>query len=80
VDTKISLSAAPGVAVITPEKGSRTPAWLALSPEVAGVTGRYFDEKKETASSSLSYDRRIQERLWKMAEDLTGLGSSDGQG
>jgi NAD(P)-dependent dehydrogenase (short-subunit alcohol dehydrogenase family) len=77
VNTKLSRSAAPGIATITPEEGALTPVWLARSPEVAGVTGRYFEEKKETASSSLSYNRKVQERLWKMAEDLTGLGSSN---
>ena len=80
VNTQLSRSAAPGIATITPEEGALTPVWLARSPEVAGVTGRYFEEKKETASSSLSHNRKVQERLWKMAEDLTGTGSSDGQG
>jgi NAD(P)-dependent dehydrogenase (short-subunit alcohol dehydrogenase family) len=80
VETKLSRSAAPGIATITPDEGALTPVWLARSPEVAGVTGRYFEEKKETASSSLSHDRKVQERLWKIAEDLTGTGSSDGQG
>jgi len=80
VNTKLSRSAAPGIATITPEEGAMTPVWLARSPDVAGVTGRYFDEKMETASSSLSHNRKVQERLWKMAEDLTGTGSSDWQG
>jgi len=80
VNTKLSRSAAPGITTITPEEGAQTPVWLARSPEVTGVTGRYFEEKKETASSGLSHDRRVQERLWKMAEDLTGLGSSSSSG
>jgi NAD(P)-dependent dehydrogenase (short-subunit alcohol dehydrogenase family) len=80
VNTRLSRSAAPGIATITPEEGALTPVWLARSPEVAGVTGRYFEEKKETASSSLSHNRKVQERLWKMAEDLTGTGSSNGRG
>jgi NAD(P)-dependent dehydrogenase (short-subunit alcohol dehydrogenase family) len=77
VNTKLSRSAAPGMATITPEEGAETAIWLARSPEVAGISGRYFDEKKETASSALSRDRRVQERLWKMAEDLTGLRGRD---
>jgi len=80
VNTRLSRSAAPGIATLTPEEGALTPVWLARSPEVAGVTGRYFEKKKEAASSSLSHNRKVQERLWKMAEDLTGTGSSDGQG
>jgi len=77
VNTKLSRSAAPGIDTITPEEGAQTPVWLARSPDVAGVTGRYFEENRETASSPLSRDRTVQERLWKMAEDLTGLAGRD---
>jgi NAD(P)-dependent dehydrogenase (short-subunit alcohol dehydrogenase family) len=77
VNTKLSRSAAPGIATITPEDGAQTAVWLARSPEVAGVTGRYFEEKREVASSVLSHDRKVQERLWKMAEVLTGPGTSN---
>ncbi len=79
VDTKLSRSAAPGIATIKPEEGAQTSIWLARSPEVAGVTGRYFEEKREIASSALSRDRRVQEKLWKMAEDLTGLTGLTGR-
>lgn len=37
---------------ISPEKMAETYTYLALSPEVKQVTGRYFNEKKETVSSS----------------------------
>ena len=73
VNTKLSRSAAPGIATITPEEGAQTSIFLARSPEVAGVSGRYFDDKRPVRSSALSYDRGVQERLWKMAEELTGI-------
>jgi NAD(P)-dependent dehydrogenase (short-subunit alcohol dehydrogenase family) len=73
VNTKLSRAAAPGIATITPEEGALTPVFLARSPDVAGVSGRYYDELRPVRSSALSHDRRVQERLWKMAEDLTGL-------
>ncbi|WP_292348354.1 MULTISPECIES: SDR family NAD(P)-dependent oxidoreductase [unclassified Methanoregula] len=72
VDTKLLRSAFPGYPAITPEKAAEIPVWLARSPDVAGVTGRYFENKKETASSPLSRNRKVQARLWTMAEDLTG--------
>jgi len=31
----------------SPEKGAATPLWAATSPDLDGVTGRYFDAKKE---------------------------------
>jgi NAD(P)-dependent dehydrogenase (short-subunit alcohol dehydrogenase family) len=73
VTTKLSRSAAPGMATITPEEGARTPVWLATSPDVARISGRYFEEMKAVRSSALSYDRTVQDRLWNMAEDLTGI-------
>jgi hypothetical protein len=59
------------MAGIPSEQGAETSVYLALSPEVEGVSGQYFDEKKPVRSSELSYDRSIQERLWKVAEVLT---------
>jgi NAD(P)-dependent dehydrogenase (short-subunit alcohol dehydrogenase family) len=77
VNTKLSRSAAPGITTITPEEGAQTSIWLANSPDVVGVSGRYFDNRRPIRSSALSYDRRVQEQLWKMAEDLTGIGGDD---
>lgn len=30
----------------TPEEGADTPLWLAVSPEVAGITGKYFEHRR----------------------------------
>ncbi len=73
VDTNLSRSAAPGMATITPEGGAETPVWLARSPDVAGISGKYFEGKRPVRSSALSHDREVQERLWRMAGNLTGI-------
>jgi len=73
VDTKLLRSAFPGYPAITPEEAAKTPVWLARSPEVAGISGKYFDAMHPVRSSAMTYDRGVQERLWKMAEELTGL-------
>ncbi|MGD0079593.1 MAG: SDR family oxidoreductase [Methanoregula sp.] len=78
VDTKLSRSAAPGITTITPEEGAQTSIYLARFQEVAGVSGRYFDEQRQVRSSALTYDREVQERLWKMAEELTGISGVAG--
>lgn len=57
----------------SPEKGARTPIYLATSPEVAGVTGKYFVNEKEKKSSPISYDTAVAQRLWRVSEELTGL-------
>ena len=55
----------------SPEKGAETVVWLASSPEVAGVTGRYFYDEKARKSSTRSYDRELAAHLWRVSEELT---------
>jgi NAD(P)-dependent dehydrogenase (short-subunit alcohol dehydrogenase family) len=55
----------------SPESGARTSVYLASSPEVAGVTGKYFARCKETKSSTVSYDEASQKKLWAISEELT---------
>ncbi|HVV86047.1 MAG TPA: SDR family oxidoreductase [Kofleriaceae bacterium] len=54
----------------TPARGAETPLFLALSPEVATVTGRYFDDRKPRKPSPVALDRASQERLWSISEQL----------
>ena len=49
----------------TPDRGAEPIVYLAASPEVAGVTGRYFDRCTETRSSAASYDEARGSRLWE---------------
>jgi NAD(P)-dependent dehydrogenase (short-subunit alcohol dehydrogenase family) len=74
-DTNLLRSAFPGYPAITPEEGARTSVYLASSEEVTGVSGHYFDTRKQVRSSDLTYDRSVQDRLWKIAEDLTHTDS-----
>ena len=57
----------------TPERGADTAVYLASDPQFAQVTGKYFDTRKDTRSSSESYDTAIAARLWTMSEEMTGL-------
>jgi retinol dehydrogenase 14 len=52
-------------------KGAETSIHLAASPEVEGVSGKYFVDKKQVESSESSRDREIAHRLWQVSEDLT---------
>jgi len=58
---------------VTPEVGSRTIVYLASSPEVEGVTSRYFAKGKGMRSSDASYDEDSAARLWQISAELTGL-------
>jgi hypothetical protein len=57
----------------TLEKGARTSVYLALSPEVEGISGQYFEECKPVQSSPISYNQELQEKLWQISEELTGF-------
>jgi NAD(P)-dependent dehydrogenase (short-subunit alcohol dehydrogenase family) len=56
--------------LLTPEKGAQTTLYLATSPEVEGVTGKYFVKSHETTSSNDSYDQAVGARLWEVTERL----------
>ncbi len=69
---------APIVAVLrpfmrSPERGADTAVYLASSPEVEGVTGRYFANRKAKNSHKSSYDTATTARLWQVSADLVGL-------
>lgn len=58
---------------LPPEQGARTLVYLAVSPEVAGETGKYYVDQKAIRSSTASYDRNTARRLWEESARLTGL-------
>jgi retinol dehydrogenase-14 len=55
----------------SPEKGAATSIYLASSPEVEGVTGEYFVNRKPRTSSKSSYDQADAARLWEISVELT---------
>jgi len=57
----------------TPAQGAGTPIYLASAPEVEGITGRYFVNRKPKTSSKASYDTTAAARLWQASADLAGL-------
>jgi retinol dehydrogenase-14 len=60
----------------SPARGAATPIYLTSSPEVAGVTGQYFANRKPKTSNKVSYDAEAQARLWRVSADLVGLTSA----
>lgn len=61
------------ILALTPEKGAETSIYLATSPEVEGIAGKYFDKKKAVTSSPASYDETTARRLWEVSAQMTGL-------
>lgn len=60
---------------LSPEQGAKTVIYLASSPEVAGVSGRYFVREKDVPSSPASLDELSAARLWQTSVELSGLES-----
>jgi NAD(P)-dependent dehydrogenase (short-subunit alcohol dehydrogenase family) len=56
---------------VTPDEGASTIVYLAGSPDVERVTGRYFDRCVAATSSPASLDRAAWGRLWELSEELT---------
>ncbi len=57
----------------SPEQGADTLIWLASSPDVDGVSGKYFSDRKEIEAKKIAHDPTTRRRLWEISEDLTGL-------
>jgi NAD(P)-dependent dehydrogenase (short-subunit alcohol dehydrogenase family) len=69
---------APFVAILrpfmrSPERGAETAVYLASSPDVEGVTGRYYADRKARRSHESTYDTVIAARLQEASADLVGL-------
>jgi NAD(P)-dependent dehydrogenase (short-subunit alcohol dehydrogenase family) len=56
--------------MLTPQEGARTTVHLASSPEVEGVSGKYFSKCKPAKSNAVSYDVQSQQKLWALSEEL----------
>jgi NAD(P)-dependent dehydrogenase (short-subunit alcohol dehydrogenase family) len=57
----------------TPAQGADTPVYLASSPQVEGISGRYFVNRKPKTSSNASRDTTAAARLWQVSAELTGM-------
>jgi retinol dehydrogenase 14 len=62
----------------SPTRGAETAGYLASSPEVEGVTGRYFADRKARKSQDSSYDAATTARLWNVSAELVGLPGEPG--
>ena len=64
-----------GARGVDADKGAETLVYLASSPEVEGVTGKFFIDCRAVPSSDLSYDTELATRLWEMSEAIAAGGA-----
>ena len=67
-----------GLFALTPEQGADTVIYLASSPEVDGISGKYFANREPIPSSDESYDEEVAGRLWRVSMSLTALDHTPG--
>lgn len=62
--------------LISAWRGADTAIYLASSSEVQGISGKYFVKRKEVRLSDSADDHDAAVRLWKISEELTGIGNN----
>jgi NAD(P)-dependent dehydrogenase (short-subunit alcohol dehydrogenase family) len=71
-----------------PEQGAKIPIYLASSPEIENMTGKYFQTRQHfkyfkinikgaiCETTAETYNREVAVKLWRVSESLTGISSS----
>ena len=66
-----------GVRGVDASRGAETLVYLASSPEVETVTGKFFIDCRAVPSSPLSYDPALASGLWELSEELTAVSATE---
>jgi hypothetical protein len=61
-----------GYTLSTIEDGLKAVMHLATSPQLDGVTGKYFDQQQEARANDQAYNLAARCQLWQLSEELTG--------
>src|SRR5438874_3838386 len=54
----------------TPAQGAQTPIYLASSPDMDGISGQFFVNRKPKTANKVAYDTDMTARLWRVSADL----------
>jgi len=54
----------------TPAQGAETSIYLASSPNVDGITGQFFINRKPKTANKSAYDTNVTARLWAISAEL----------
>jgi NAD(P)-dependent dehydrogenase (short-subunit alcohol dehydrogenase family) len=59
----------------TPLEGAQTSVYLATSPEVEGVSGKYYANLRAINSDPYTYDEEIARKLWQESLEYVGMAN-----
>ncbi|HKG70386.1 MAG TPA: SDR family NAD(P)-dependent oxidoreductase, partial [Nitrososphaeraceae archaeon] len=65
--------------LVSPKKGADTAVYLASSPKLDDISGKYFVNRKPIGLSDLADDEDTAARLWRISEELTGCYNKNNQ-
>ncbi|MDE2227953.1 MAG: SDR family oxidoreductase [Alphaproteobacteria bacterium] len=71
---RAGLGLAKRVMAVPPAEGAKTPVYLVSAPEVAGLSGLYFDKCASREPSAAAQDDDAAERLWRESARLAAIG------
>jgi len=54
-------------------EGAQNLVFVATSPNLINITGKYFAEKMETKTKPISYDVHTRKKLWNVSEKMVGI-------
>jgi len=63
---------------LTPEQGAQTSVYLASSPEVETVTGKYWEKSTVVRSDRAAYDEATWTRLWEVSDTMVAARATAG--
>ncbi|TKS89944.1 Retinol dehydrogenase 13 [Collichthys lucidus] len=72
-DTKRAYCPFFSMLVKSPELGAQPSVYLAVSEEMEGMTGRYYDVMTEKEPAPQALDEEAARRLWEISSRLVGL-------
>ncbi len=72
----VAMRLGAAVFAIQPEKGAETSIYLASSPEVEGISGRYFEKCRDARPSKAALDDDAARRLWDVSMQTTDLAAN----
>ena len=61
-----------------PDEGADTAVWLASDPDLAGVSGGYFEGRRQRRPARAARDATLGDELWRATETLLGLVAARG--
>jgi len=63
---------------LTPEQGAQTSVYLASSPEVENVSGKYWEKSTVVRSGRAAYDKATWTRLWEVSDTMVAARATAG--